>query len=123
MISVLRETFTSESNIYRAKFSAITAPEITNAWRNMVKPDINLSLAVDARQELDLKIGVLFLPIFPSPNLHLSSTGAEPKNSHVPHTFCTCCAAVQFLRRNRATRTGGMQSRMTYNFGHILQWA
>eukprot|EP00667_Euglena_gracilis_P001808 EG_transcript_1807 len=60
VISVLRETFKDESHILRAKFSAITAPEIQGAWRSMGPPNVNLSLAVDARQELDLKIGVAF---------------------------------------------------------------
>merc|ERR1740128_1201282 len=40
-------------NVYRARFSALTAPEL-------VRPDKYSAMSVDARQELDLKIGVAF---------------------------------------------------------------
>jgi DNA topoisomerase-3 len=48
--------------IYRAKFSSLTATDIRKAMReeNLVQPNENESLAVDARQILDLKIGVTF---------------------------------------------------------------
>eukprot|EP00667_Euglena_gracilis_P002024 EG_transcript_2024 len=60
VISVVRPFFPSEENIFRAHFSALTQREITKAWRELGRPNVNLSLAVDARQELDLKIGVAF---------------------------------------------------------------
>eukprot|EP00931_Biecheleriopsis_adriatica_P029828 TRINITY_DN17646_c0_g1_i1.p1 TRINITY_DN17646_c0_g1~~TRINITY_DN17646_c0_g1_i1.p1 ORF type:complete len:1244 (+),score=266.91 TRINITY_DN17646_c0_g1_i1:58-3789(+) len=47
-------------NVYRAHFSALTQPEIKNAFNHLGRPDKALALAVDARQELDLKIGVAF---------------------------------------------------------------
>lgn len=46
--------------IYRAYFSAITAPDIFKAMRTLKDPDVNQAHAVDARQELDLKVGVAF---------------------------------------------------------------
>merc|ERR1719458_1644601 len=47
-------------NVYRAKFSALTAPELVNAYNNLDRPDKYAAMSVDARQELDLKIGVAF---------------------------------------------------------------
>jgi DNA topoisomerase-3 len=47
-------------NVYRAKFSELTPTAITRAWRNLERPNKNLSNAVDVRSELDLRIGAAF---------------------------------------------------------------
>ena len=45
--------------IYRAHFSSITSFELKKAFNTLGKPDKNQSDAVEARKELDLKIGML----------------------------------------------------------------
>ena len=47
-------------NVYRARFSALTKTELVSAYENPVRPDRYAAMSVDARQELDLKIGVSF---------------------------------------------------------------
>ncbi|XP_028267371.1 DNA topoisomerase 3-alpha [Parambassis ranga] len=46
--------------LFRAKFSEITPNSIRRACETLTEPDVNVSDAVDVRQELDLRIGASF---------------------------------------------------------------
>ena len=52
--------FQDDACIFRARFSALTDVHIKAAWQRPDKPDERQAQAVDARQEIDLKVGVSF---------------------------------------------------------------
>ena len=47
-------------NVRRARFSACIQPEIDRAFQRLLPPDKHLSDAVDARSEIDLRLGAAF---------------------------------------------------------------
>ena len=50
-----------DRNIYRARFSSLVKQDLRDAFYNIhEEPNYNESLSVDARQIIDLKIGVVF---------------------------------------------------------------
>lgn len=46
--------------VLRAKFSALTNEDISNAVDNLIQPDRNLNDAAKVRSEIDLRIGASF---------------------------------------------------------------
>lgn len=62
VISVLKAAGVcpAAENIFRATFSAVTAPELKRAFQRPSRPNADEANAVDARQEIDLKVGCAF---------------------------------------------------------------
>ena len=50
----------SRAPVKRARFSSLSASEITKAFDNLLEPDTAMAMSADARQILDLKMGAAF---------------------------------------------------------------
>nr|BAA20009.1 topoisomerase-III [Homo sapiens] len=60
VLPVMNKAHGGEKTVFRARFSSITDTDICNAMACLGEPDHNEALSVDARQELDLRIGCAF---------------------------------------------------------------
>lgn len=65
VLPVMNLAHGGEKTVFRAKFSSITDTDICNAMARLGEPDHNEALSVDARQELDLRIGCAFTRCWP----------------------------------------------------------
>jgi len=60
VVAVIESTGFNINDVYRARFSSVTEKDVLNALDNLVRPNRDEAMAVDARQEIDLKVGVAF---------------------------------------------------------------
>ncbi|NIG60281.1 DNA topoisomerase 3-beta-1 [Pontoporia blainvillei] len=60
VLPVMNQAHSGEKIVFRARFSSITDTDICTAMVRLGEPDHNEALSVDARQELDLRIGCAF---------------------------------------------------------------
>lgn len=61
VLDTIQDCIAQPKIILRAKFSSITSHDLNVAFhKNLVSPNRNEALSVDARQEIDLKVGVAF---------------------------------------------------------------
>ncbi|XP_057602423.1 DNA topoisomerase 3-beta-1 isoform X2 [Hippopotamus amphibius kiboko] len=60
VLPVMNQAHGGEKTVFRARFSSITDTDICAAMARLGEPDHNEALSVDARQELDLRIGCAF---------------------------------------------------------------
>jgi len=60
VVAVIQCTGFKTNDTYRARFSSVTEKDVVKALDNLVRPNKDEAMAVDARQEIDLKVGVAF---------------------------------------------------------------
>ena len=60
VIKNVKPFLANPKNILRAKFSSLVASDLVKAYDNLGYPNENEAKSVDARQEIDLKLGVAF---------------------------------------------------------------
>lgn len=76
------------ARIHRAKFSAITQKAIQDSFRTLDEPDPNLSRSVDARQELDLRIGVALTRLLTGRCVNIARKRFSPSTRMVSYGPC-----------------------------------
>ena len=74
-------------SVYRANFSALTNAELSHTYNNLGHPDKYQAMSVDARQELDLKIGVAFSRLMTRTYLQMATEKFRLRDQKVRFTF------------------------------------
>ena len=82
-------------SVYRANFSALTNAELSHAYNNLGHPDKYQAMSVDARQELDLKIGVAFSRLMTRTYLQMATEKFRLRDQKVRFENILC---YHFLR-------------------------
>lgn len=103
VISILRSggLFLDDDAIYRAHFSALTQPALRAAYAKPRRPNAAEAMAVDARQELDLKIGCSFTRFLTRQLLEGAKvTFQEPKISVLSFGPCQTPTLAFCVRRH-----------------------
>ncbi|KAL0368667.1 UNVERIFIED_CONTAM: DNA topoisomerase 3-beta [Sesamum calycinum] len=82
---------TAGKKVHRARFSSVTEKDILKAMNSLVEPNKNEAQAVDARQEIDLKVGVAFTSYGPcqTPTLGFCVRRHLQINTFKPEKFWT----------------------------------
>jgi len=90
VIAITRNAFVDSSSniIQRAQFSAITPQALRDAFRSLKQPNANLSKSVDARQELDLRIGVALTRLLTWKCVGLARSKFDPSTRLVSYGPC-----------------------------------
>lgn len=126
VLKVLKPVLRSDCRVRRARFSAVTKAEIHHAFCNLCKPDQNLSDAVEARQELDLKIGVAFTRF---QTAHLHAQFADLQSSTISYGPCQtptlsfCVSRHDEIQRFRSKQIFSLNvSALIENQPYPLKW-
>jgi len=95
--------FTDPDRIYRARFSALTTSAIKTAFLRPERPDAAAAAAVDARQELDLKIGCSFTRLLTRQLVEGAKiTFGEPRLTVISYGPCQTPTLSFCVERQRA---------------------
>jgi DNA topoisomerase-3 len=78
----------TDKRIHRARFSAITPKALRDAFADLKEPDAALSRSVDARQELDLRVGVAFTRLLTWKTVGLARKRFDPATRVVSYGPC-----------------------------------
>lgn len=107
VISVCRSAgrFTQDRAIFRAHFSALTDSAVREAWRRPSRTNQAHASAVDARQQLDLKVGCSFTRLLTRTLLPLAQQRFDPSLRVLSYGPCQTPTLNFCVERHRANAT------------------